>query len=89
MPTDRSETGAAHARANRAACMRLIFDPAPVTNCSPLSRWPILIAVLGLCFLAPSHAATDEGYFRDKTISYVVGQAAGGGYDRFARLLAP
>ncbi len=72
-----------------AACKTVIFLPATLTNRSKVFRLPILIAVLGLCLLAPSRAATDEGYFRDKTISYVVGQAAGGGYDRFARLLAP
>jgi tripartite-type tricarboxylate transporter receptor subunit TctC len=50
--------------------------------------WVGIAAILAFWVITSTRAEADDGYFRGKTITYVVGQAAGGGYDRYARLLA-
>jgi tripartite-type tricarboxylate transporter receptor subunit TctC len=47
--------------------------------------WTIA-ALLGAASLAH---AQDEAYFKGKTVRLVVGSSAGGGYDTYARLIAP
>jgi tripartite-type tricarboxylate transporter receptor subunit TctC len=83
------QAGPTHSCADLAASKQEIFRPNGRGKSLLLSRLPIVIATLGLCLLASPRAATAEDYFHGKTITYVVGQAAGGGYDRYARLLAP
>jgi tripartite-type tricarboxylate transporter receptor subunit TctC len=39
--------------------------------------------------LAPPPAAADAGYYKGKTVRILVGFGAGGGYDAYARMLAP
>jgi putative tricarboxylic transport membrane protein len=48
----------------------------------------VSILVLGLNVNITTAAGQDH-YFADKTITYIVGSEAGGGYDRYARLIAP
>src|SRR5262245_34650236 len=45
----------------------------------------VLIALALSCLLAPAAA---QDFYRGKTVNVVVGNAAGGGYDLYARLLA-
>ena len=45
------------------------------------------IAAAATLAAAPTQAA--DPYFKDKTITFVVGFGAGGGYDAYARMLAP
>lgn len=56
-------------------------------------RFFCLAAVLGtLLILGPGSAAAEEpeeAYFRGKTIKFIVPFGAGGGYDVYARMLAP
>jgi len=42
----------------------------------------------GLLIVGNSAAAWAEDFFKDKTIRFIVGQAAGGGYDTYARTIA-
>lgn len=53
----------------------------------------VLVLVFGFMIsgLSPytSTAAEEDSYFKGKTITYVVGSKPGGGYDRYARLIAP
>jgi tripartite-type tricarboxylate transporter receptor subunit TctC len=46
----------------------------------------VLIA-LALALTAPAHAQTVEDFYRNRTITILVGFTAGGGYDLYARLL--
>jgi tripartite-type tricarboxylate transporter receptor subunit TctC len=46
-------------------------------------------ACLSLLILAPAAAQAEQDHFKGKTIRLIVGQAAGGGYDAYGRLLAP
>ena len=45
----------------------------------------ILIFVLFVSFSGVSHAASDDNYYRGKTIRIVVGFSAGGGFDAYSR----
>jgi tripartite-type tricarboxylate transporter receptor subunit TctC len=45
---------------------------------------PILISVSP----ASAHAASVEDFYKDKTIQFIVGGSAGGGYDTYTRLIA-
>lgn len=78
-----------HCSIELAAGKHMIFQSNNRNKSALHSRLTIVIAALGLCLLVFPRAAIAEGYFQGKTITYVVGQAAGGGYDRYARLLAP
>jgi tripartite-type tricarboxylate transporter receptor subunit TctC len=49
-------------------------------------RWVWLAAVVALWPLSASAAA--QGFYSGKTITFVIGSAAGGGYDTYSRLLA-
>ena len=51
---------------------------------------PLRVAALAsaLCAAAALPAAAQEGFYRGKTVTLVVGYSAGGGYDQYARLLA-
>jgi tripartite-type tricarboxylate transporter receptor subunit TctC len=57
------------------------------------SRFLLSLALLIPCLIAASPGRADDAqqaaYFRGKTIKFVVGTAPGGGYDSYARLLAP
>ena len=56
-----------------------------------MKRWTAraLVLLLGaILFAVPSIAAETAASFRGKTVRIVVGAAAGGGYDAYARLLA-
>ena len=46
----------------------------------------IIFSVAFLCFASLTHAAADN-FYKDKTIRFVVGFAAGGGYDLAARIV--
>ncbi|MEO3429853.1 tripartite tricarboxylate transporter substrate binding protein [Pelagibius sp. CAU 1746] len=49
-----------------------------------------LAALFALCALAtPGAAETADEFYKDKVVKLVVGYSAGGGYDAFARFLAP
>jgi tripartite-type tricarboxylate transporter receptor subunit TctC len=37
---------------------------------------------------APRHALAQDGFFKGKTVTIIVGYSAGGGYDQYARLVA-
>lgn len=48
-----------------------------------------LVMILGLAFLAhPAAAATPEEFYKGKTIRFIVGFAAGGGFDTYTRTIA-
>lgn len=57
----------------------------------PKSR--LLMAAGGLAaavlLLVPQPAAANDEYYKGKTVRFVVGFGAGGGYDAYARMLAP
>jgi tripartite-type tricarboxylate transporter receptor subunit TctC len=52
-----------------------------------LKRVLALMAGVALLWSAPGFAA-DSGYFRGKTITYIVSTGPGGGYDTYGRLIA-
>ena len=52
-----------------------------------LKRVLALIAGVALLWSVPGYAA-DTGYFRGKTITYIVSTGPGGGYDSYGRLIA-
>lgn len=45
--------------------------------------------IVAAAMLATQPAAAADDYYKDKTIRFVVGFGAGGGYDTYSRLLAP
>jgi len=52
----------------------------------PARFWKIAgVVALLLCF---QHKASAQDYYKDKTIRFIVGQAAGGGYDTYTRTIA-
>ena len=53
-----------------------------------IAGWLSLFAWLALC-PSMNALAQDEAFFRGKTVRLVVGSTAGGGYDTYARLIAP
>ena len=52
----------------------------------------VIISILGAVFLIlfshQANAASAEDFYKGKTIRVVVGFAAGGGFDSYARILA-
>ena len=53
------------------------------------NAWKIFVASLAACAASQAQAA-DEGvaFFKDKTVTYIVATAPGGGYDSYGRLIA-
>ena len=47
-----------------------------------------LMPALALVLVAASYASAQDGFYKGRTITIVVGYSAGGGYDQYARLLA-
>lgn len=48
-----------------------------------------VVALIGALFVAmPSFAQSNDGYFKGKEVRLLVGYAAGGGYDAYARIVA-
>jgi tripartite-type tricarboxylate transporter receptor subunit TctC len=52
------------------------------------SRLFALLPTLVLCAAAPAHAEDVSDFYKGKQLRFVVGSAAGGGYDLFARIVA-
>ena len=48
-----------------------------------------MAAVASLLALQPIQAQADDSYYKGKTIHFIVGFGAGGGYDTYARMMAP
>ena len=49
-----------------------------------------LVAATALCAAAaPAPAQNAAAFYKDKTIKFLVGYGSGGGYDAYARMLAP
>jgi hypothetical protein len=48
----------------------------------------LLSLFVGFAILATSADATAEDFYKGKTIRFIVGQAAGGGYDTYVRMIA-
>jgi hypothetical protein len=56
--------------------------------------WEVSVKRIGICLLAcmlggPAALAQDGAFFQGKTITMIIGSAAGGGTDAFGRLVAP
>ena len=49
--------------------------------------WKAIGAVIALASAVPAHAQSVEDFYRNRTITILVGFTAGGGYDLYARLL--
>ncbi len=52
-------------------------------------RCMIPLATAAIALLASQHAAAQSDYYAGKTVRIVVGASAGGGYDTYARAIAP
>src|SRR6476659_5913230 len=50
-------------------------------------RWAVLVAAMAAGAMGAAQAADNE-FYRDRTLTLVVGYGVGGGYDVYARLLA-
>ena len=50
------------------------------------SVWLMMLAACAAC--RPASAETVEEFYRDRTITLLIGYGPGGGYDQYARLLA-
>lgn len=50
--------------------------------------WPFVMAAAAACFAQPATAQSTADFYKGRNISLVIGYAAGGGYDVYARLLA-
>ena len=48
-----------------------------------------LILLAGLTLAAPASAEDAASFYKGKTVHFIVGYSPGGGYDTYARLLAP
>ena len=48
----------------------------------------VAFVAASLVLLSSSARAQDDGFYRGKTVTLVVGYSAGGGYDQYARVLA-
>ena len=48
-----------------------------------------LVALLAAFLAAPAAAQSPEAFYRGKTLRLVVGVGVGGGFDTYARMLAP
>jgi len=46
------------------------------------------LAAAAICLAQPSHAADVSDFYKNKTVSIVIGYSVGGGYDTYARLLS-
>jgi tripartite-type tricarboxylate transporter receptor subunit TctC len=47
-----------------------------------------MVTLVGLVFLAPLSNAVGDEFYKGKTVRFIVGFAAGGGYDTYTRLVA-
>ena len=47
-----------------------------------------LFAIIFSVWVVPAHAASVEDFYKGKTIQFIVGGTAGGGYDTYTRLIA-
>src|SRR6185369_3082057 len=67
-----------------------IIDPSFNTASKPLWAFSARLAtILALIFLlAHEQSGFAQDFYKDKTIRFIVGQAAGGGYDTYTRTLA-
>lgn len=45
-------------------------------------------AIILSVWVVPAHAASVEDFYKGKTIQFIVGGTAGGGYDTYTRLIA-
>jgi len=52
------------------------------------TRRLIAVSVGAFLLLAAYQTALAQEYYKDKTIRFIVGQAAGGGYDTYGRTIA-
>lgn len=50
--------------------------------------WPFAMAAAAACFAQPAAAQSAADFYKGRNLSLVIGYAAGGGYDIYARLLA-
>jgi len=50
--------------------------------------WLSVVTMVGLVFLTPLSKAAAEDFYKGKTIRFIVGFAAGGGYDTYTRAVA-
>ena len=50
--------------------------------------WGFLFAIIFSIWIVPAHAASVEDFYKGKTIQFIVGGTAGGGYDTYTRLIA-
>lgn len=54
-----------------------------------MSRWVgRIVLAMGVVTVAPAGAQTGPDFFKDKTVTYIVATAPGGGYDTYGRLVA-
>jgi len=56
-----------------------------------MPRWIARLALatgIVMAAAAPTHAQTGADFFKDKTVTYIVATAPGGGYDTYGRLVA-
>ena len=67
----------------------MIFGRLVSKRIFPLPSFAFLATSLGLnLLLANSQPALAQDFYKDKTIRFIVGQAAGGGYDSYTRTIA-
>ncbi len=52
-----------------------------------VARYVLFLIATGLA-ASPSHAQTGADFYKDKTVTYIVATAPGGGYDLYGRLIA-
>jgi tripartite-type tricarboxylate transporter receptor subunit TctC len=50
--------------------------------------WGLLGALLAATSVSPTYAASDQEFYKGRTVQVIVGFSAGGGYDLYARVLA-
>lgn len=60
-----------------------------MTKKATIYRLLLFFVLSPLAVVNPVSAETAEQFYRDKTVKLVVGYGAGGGYDAYARLIAP
>jgi len=56
--------------------------------CPPYATTALSLVVAVFAGLLAQPALAQDGFYRDKTVTIVVGYSAGGGYDQYARLVA-
>ena len=69
---------------------KTIIDPSFNTSGKPLwalsARFATILALIFL--LAQEESGFAQDFYKDKTLRFIVGQAAGGGYDTYTRTIA-